>query len=55
MTCRKSCGGGNINIYFDILNVFNGHVASSILGKVRNSSITIIWFTMHLNSVTSVQ
>ena len=55
MTSRKSCGGGNINIYFHILNLFNGHVVSSILGKVRNSSMTVIWFTMHLNSVTLVQ
>ena len=47
--------GGSISIYFLTLNLVNGHVASSILGKVRNSSITVIWFTMHLNSVTLVQ
>ena len=47
--------GGIINVYFHIVNLFNGHFASSILGKVRNSSMTVIWFTMHLNSVTFVQ
>ena len=47
--------GGIINIYFHILNLFNGHVASSILGKVRNSSMTISQFTISLNSGTFVQ
>ena len=54
-TSRKSCGGGIINIYFHTLNFFNGHVESSILGKVRNSSMTVIWFTMCFHSVTFVQ
>ena len=47
--------GGNIAIYYHILKLMNGRVASSILGKVRNSSMTVIWFNMHLNSVTYVQ
>ena len=51
----KVVGRGNINIYFHILNLFNGHVASSILGKVRNSSMTVIWFTMHLSFIEFVQ
>ena len=46
---------GKINIYYHILKLINGHIISSILGKVRNSSITVIWFTIRLNSVTYVQ
>jgi hypothetical protein len=47
--------GGSISIYFLTLNLVNGHVASSILGKVRISSMTVIWFTMHLSSIKFVQ
>jgi len=48
-------GGGEITIYYHTLKLMNGHVVSSILGKVRNSSMTVIWFTIRLNSVTFIQ
>ena len=55
MPSRKSCGGDKINIYYRTLKLINGHIISSILGKVRNSRITVIWFTIRLNSITFVQ
>ena len=51
----KAVVGGKITIYYHTLKLMNGHVVSSILGKVKNSSMTIIWFIIRLNSVTFVQ
>ena len=46
---------GNIKTYFQTLNLFTSLVESSILGKVRNSSMIIGQFTIRLNSAAYVQ
>lgn len=47
--------GGGVNINFQLLVSKDGPVVLWALDKVRNSSMTVIWFTMHLNSTLFVQ